>query len=176
LLSYPTASFLFAFVGRVLRSWQGSNCGDESVKIGATKAERDINACGVSFSSLVPPICQHVTGDAVGVISIAILTLCTLLWSKPESQVTGGCFSSLVALHILAVGAVDVRWVWNKETICQRSITTASAAPAFRWLAIPASVSGIFVSVWVPPSGFVYEHISHAKEMTFSDHRNMYFR
>lgn len=37
----------FAFSRRRLWSWQSNNCGDEPVKIGATEAEKEINACVV---------------------------------------------------------------------------------------------------------------------------------
>lgn len=82
----------------------------------------------------------------------------------------------MVALHILAAGTVDVLWVSNKETICQRSLTILSAVPAFLLLALPASVSGIPLSAGSPKWCDVYEHNSHAEEMTFSDYRNTNFR
>jgi hypothetical protein len=73
----------------------------------------------------------------------------------------------------LAAGAVDVRWVSNKEAICQQSITMPSAVLPFLLLAMPAPISGILLSAGSP---HVYEHNSHAEEMTFSDYCSRNFR
>jgi hypothetical protein len=92
LLSYPAASLLFGFIRRLLRSWQSNNCGDESVKIGATKAGRDINACVVSFSFLCPTNLPARNWRRSWCYKYSVLTFGTLIRSKSESQVTGAVF------------------------------------------------------------------------------------